>query len=193
MCPPLERSPREECSLLGRSNLQPNLTAYSRRYFGIETLMILRTALASAYEENFAAEPWAKFIESQSTFIPVLGYISQPAHAALSGRLAAALNGRLFGQVPEEVIAAIGNHDTGWAQLDLAALEDVELSYPLSFTSTPATISVSAWRRSIAGAQSRSSLSTFVSKAIFACLHPMGGHQPDCVWCRSQRCPPYLF
>ena len=22
---------------------------------------------------------------------------------------------------------------------------------------------------------------------------PMGGHQPDCVWCGSQRSPPYLF
>jgi hypothetical protein len=83
--------------------------------------MILRTALPSAYEANPPAELWAKFVESQSTGTPVLGYISQPAHAALSGRLAASLNGKLFSEVPEEVITAIGNHDPGWAELDLSA------------------------------------------------------------------------
>jgi uncharacterized protein DUF3891 len=137
--------------------------------------MILRTALPSAYEANSAAEPWAKFIKSQSTSIPVLGYISQPAHAALSGRLAAALNGRLFGQVPEEVIAAIGNHDAGWAQLDLSALESAEHSSPLSFILTPAAISVNAWRRSIAEAQCRSPLSTFVVRSHFCRLAPRDG------------------
>jgi hypothetical protein len=137
--------------------------------------MILRTALPSAYEGNPAAEPWAKFVESQNTYIPVLGYISQPAHAALSGRLAAALNGKLFSEVPEEVIAAIGNHDAGWAQPDLAALEDAERIFPLSFISTPAVISVSAWRRSIVEAQSRSPLSTFVVRSHFCLLAPRNG------------------
>jgi hypothetical protein len=137
--------------------------------------MILRTALPSAYEGNPAAEPWAKFVEGQNTYIPVLGYISQPARAALSGRLAAALNGTLFSEVPEEVIAAIGNHDAGWAQPDLAALEDAERIFPLSFISTPAVISVSAWRRSIAEAQSRSPLSTFVVRSHFCLLAPRDG------------------
>jgi hypothetical protein len=137
--------------------------------------MILRTAVPSAYEANSAAEPWARFVESQNTYIPVLGYISQPAHAALSGRLAAALNGRLFPQVPEEVIAAIGSHDAGWAELDLAALEDAEHCSPLSFISTPAAISVGAWRRSIEEAQSRSPLSTFVVRSHFCRLVPRDG------------------
>jgi Protein of unknown function (DUF3891) len=147
----------------------------SRRYFGIETLMILRAAFPPAYEANPAAEPWAKFVESQRTCTPILGYISQPTHAALSRRLAAALNGRLFGQVPEEVIAAIGNHDAGWAQSDLSALEDVEHSSPLSFISTSAAISVNAWRRSIAEAQSRSPLSAFVIRSHFCMLAPRDG------------------
>jgi hypothetical protein len=137
--------------------------------------MILRTALSSTYKGNSAAEPWAKFIESQSTSIPVVGYISQPAHAALSGKLAAALNGRLFGQVPEQVIAAIGSHDAGWAQPDLAALEDAERIFPLSFISTPAAISVRAWRRSITEAQSGLSLSTFVIQSHFCLLAPRDG------------------
>ena len=137
--------------------------------------MILRTSVPSADEANSATEPWAKFVESQNTYIPVLGYISQPAHAALSGRLAAALNGTLFGQVPEDVIAAIGNHDAGWAQLDLAALEDAVRSFPLSFISMPAAISVSAWHRSIAEAQCRSSLSTLVVRSHFCLLAPRDG------------------
>jgi hypothetical protein len=136
--------------------------------------MILRTALPSAYQANSAAEPWAKFVESQNTYIPVLGYISQPAHAALSGMLAAALNGRLFGRVPEEVIAAIGSHDAGW-ELDLSALESAEHSSPLSFISTPAAVSVDAWRRSIAEAQCRSPLSTFVVRSHFCRLAPRDG------------------
>jgi hypothetical protein len=46
----------------------------NRRYFCIESLMIRRTALPSGYEVNSAAEPWAKFVESQNTYVPVLGY-----------------------------------------------------------------------------------------------------------------------
>jgi hypothetical protein len=137
--------------------------------------MILRTELPSAYEANSAAAPWAKFVESQNSYIPVLGYISQPAHAALAGRLAAELNGKLISQVPEEIIAAIGNHDAGWAQPDLAALEDAERIFPTSFISTSAAISVSAWRRSIAEAQSRSPSSTFVVRSHFCLLAPRNG------------------
>ena len=137
--------------------------------------MILRAALTPASQANPAAEPWAKFVESQNTYIPVLGYISQPAHAALSGRLAASLNGKLFSEVPEEVIAAIGNHDVGWAQPDLAALEDAEHRSPLSFISMPAAISVNAWRKSIAEAQCRSPLSTFVVRSHFCLLAPRDG------------------
>jgi hypothetical protein len=137
--------------------------------------MILRTALPFAYEANPPPELWAKFVESQSTGTPVLGYISQPAHAALSGRLAASLNGKLFSEVPEEIIAAIGNHDAGWAQPDLDALEDAESIFPLSFISMPAAISVSAWRKSIAEAQCRSPLSTFVVRSHFCLLAPRDG------------------
>jgi hypothetical protein len=137
--------------------------------------MILRTALPSAYKANPAAKPWAKFVESQNTYVPVLGYISQPAHAALSGRLAASLNGKLFHEVPEEVITAIGNHDAGWAELDLSALEATEHSSPMSFISTPAVISVNAWRRSIVEAQSRSPLSAFVVRSHFFLLAPRDG------------------
>ena len=148
------------------------MTAIQPEVFCIESLMIRRTELLSEYEVDSAAGPWAKFVESQNIYDPVLGCISQPAHAALSGRLAAVLNGKLFSEVPEEVIAAIGNHDVGWAQFDLAALEDAERIFPLSFISMPPAISVSAWRRSIAEAQSRSPLGALLFKAIFACSRP---------------------
>jgi hypothetical protein len=137
--------------------------------------MIRRAALPSENEANSAAGPWVKFVESQNTYGSALGYISQPAHAALSGRLAASLNGKLFSEVPEEVIAAIGNHDAGWAQPDLAALEDAERILPLSFISVPPAISVSAWRRSIAEARSLSPLSTFVIQSHFCLLAPRDG------------------
>jgi hypothetical protein len=137
--------------------------------------MILRAGFSSDYGVKPAADPWMEFVKSQNISTSVLGYISQPAHAALSGRLAAALNGRLFAQVPEEVITAISNHDAGWAQSDLSALEDAEQSLPLSFVSTPAAISLHAWRRSIAEAEIKSPLSTFVIRSHFCLLAPRDG------------------
>jgi hypothetical protein len=174
MCPPLVSSPRKKFCLR-MLKLATESTAFQSEVFGHRTLMILRAALSPAYEAKSAAELWQDFVESQRACTPILGYISQPAHAALSGRLAAALNGTFFGQVPEEVIAAIGNHDAGWAQFNLSALEGAERNSPLSFISMPAAISVSAWRRSIVEAQCRSPLSTFVTRSHFCLLAPRDG------------------
>jgi hypothetical protein len=56
----------------------------------------------------------------------ILGCITQPAHAALAGRLAATLNGQLLDEVPEGIIETIAGHDAGWSEIDLSALKDAE-------------------------------------------------------------------
>jgi Protein of unknown function (DUF3891) len=89
-------------------------------------------------------------VPSQAADAPILGCISQPAHAALAERLARVLNGQFFDEVPEEVIETIGSHDTGWSQIDLAALENAQYAPPISFVSAPPAVAVQAWRRSIA-------------------------------------------
>ena len=122
--------------------------------------------------EQIRRRAWAAFIPSQATDGSILGYISQPAHAALAGRLAIALNGQLFDEIPDEIVETIGRHDTGWSEVDLAALEDAEHTQPMSFVSTPSAIAVRAWRRSIAEAERKSPQSAYVVRSHFCLLAP---------------------
>jgi hypothetical protein len=118
--------------------------------------MILRTIKPPGHPSITEDGAWAAFALSQTTNASILGYISQPAHAALAGRLAICLNGQLFGEVPNEVIEIIRRHDRGWADIDLVALESAGEIPPMSFISTPSAIAVQAWRKSIAEAETRS-------------------------------------
>ena len=134
--------------------------------------MILRTIKPSGSPSRSEDGAWAAFIPSQATDGSILGYISQPAHAALAGRLAIALNGQLFDEIPDEIVETIGRHDTGWSEVDLAALEDAEHTQPMSFVSTPSAIAVRAWRRSIAEAERKSPQSAYVVRSHFCLLAP---------------------
>jgi hypothetical protein len=134
--------------------------------------MVLRTIKPSGSLSKLENGAWTTFVPSQAVDASILGYISQPAHAALAGRLALALNGQFFGQVPEEIVETIGKHDTGWAEVDLGALEDVEHTPPISFIFTPSAIAVRAWRKSIADAETRSPLSAYVVRSHFCLLAP---------------------
>jgi hypothetical protein len=134
--------------------------------------MILRTIKPSGYLNRLGDGPWAAFVPSQAKNTSILGCISQPAHAALAGRVAAILNGQLFGEVPDEIIETIGTHDLGWSAIDLGALETAEHTRPMSFISAPSAIAVQAWRRSIAEAEARSPLSAYVVRGHFCLLAP---------------------
>jgi len=116
-------------------------------------------------------EAWAAFMPSQA-MDAILGCITQPAHAALAGRLAATLNGQLFDEVPDGIIETIGGHDAGWSEFDLSALEDAESTQPISFIATPSAIAVRAWRKSIAEAETKSALSGYVVRSHFCLLAP---------------------
>jgi hypothetical protein len=134
--------------------------------------MVLRTLKPPDSRKGSENEAWEAFAPSQATDGSILGFVTQPAHAALAGRLAAVLNGQLFGEIPAEVIAIIGSHDTGWAEVDLAALEDARSTPPISFLSTPSAIAVRAWRRSITEAETKSALSGYVVRSHFCLLAP---------------------
>jgi hypothetical protein len=129
--------------------------------------MILRELKPPGYFDQHEVGPWAAFLPSQTSQTSLQGCISQPAHAALAGRLANALNGKLFPAAPEKVIDAIGNHDAGWAGMDLHALEEASDSTPLSFVSISSKIAVQAWRKSISHAIRQSALSGYESFAAF--------------------------
>lgn len=106
---------------------------------------------------------------------PGLGYVSQPAHAQLAGRLASQLEPSIFGEVTPPVIEAIANHDSGWAAADLAALEATKSAEPESFVNCDARVAVEAWTRSIRHAEAVSTLGGIIVNGHFCLLTPQDG------------------
>jgi hypothetical protein len=60
----------------------------------------------------------------------------------------------------------------GWAEFDLAALENASKELPASFLGVPPEIGVAAWRRSIAAAERVSSLAGALTRKHFFLLTP---------------------
>jgi hypothetical protein len=139
--------------------------------------MILRIGHATATAPPAGQDAWQAFVKTQQP--PPLGppnthggCITQPAHAALAARLAAALDPNVFGALPREVIDAIGRHDAGWAEPDLAALECVGEKQPNSFLAYSTEAAVGAWRKSIREAEARSALAGILTSRHFCLLAP---------------------
>lgn len=133
--------------------------------------MILRIDDASATEAS-GQEAWPAFEKTQRTTGRFTGCISQPAHAALAARWAAALKPEVFGVLPPEVIDAIARHDAGWADHDLTALEWAGEQQPRSFLTYSAECAVQAWRRSIREAETLSPLAGILTSRHFCLLAP---------------------
>jgi hypothetical protein len=134
--------------------------------------MILRINNDASATEASGQEAWPAFGKTQRTSGRFAGCISQPAHAALAARLAAALKPEVFGVIPPEVIDAIGRHDVGWADHDLTALEWAGERQPQSFMAYPPEVAVQAWRKSIREAETRSPLAGILTSRHFCLLAP---------------------
>jgi hypothetical protein len=113
-------------SVVASSVLLLLLRYASKRY------MVLRIIEPAASPDSGKDRAWAAFLPSHTGRISLHGCISPPAHAALAGRLAAALNGKIFEALQEEILDSIANHDAGWSEEDLAALEQAEHNPPMS-------------------------------------------------------------
>ncbi len=133
--------------------------------------MILRIGCASATQAS-GQDAWHALAKTQQPGIHSIACITQPAHAALAARLAAALNPGIFGPLPPEVIDTIGRHDSGWAEFDLAALECATEEQPQSFVTYPSEASVHAWRESVREAEARSPLAGILTSRHFCLLAP---------------------
>ncbi len=133
--------------------------------------MILRIG-HSTTKPAAGQDAWAAFAKTQQNAHRFAGCISQPAHAALAGRLAKALAPEIFGPLPLEVVDTIGRHDAGWAESDLAALECTNRKQPESFLSYPSAGAVNTWRKSIREAESRSPLAGILTSRHFCLLAP---------------------
>lgn len=73
---------------------------------------------------------WTGFAESQKLRASVSAYVSQPAHGALAGRLAASILPAVFGPLSAEAVEAVAQHDIGWSIADLAVLDLVASREP---------------------------------------------------------------
>ena len=75
--------------------------------------------------------------------------IGQPAHAWLSGQLAAAWGNGLFAQPRprEEVVLAATQHDLGMAEWDATPQLNPETGWPRSFLEMPIEIHLALWSR----------------------------------------------
>jgi Protein of unknown function (DUF3891) len=141
----------------------------------IQASMILRIGHPIATEAAAGQNAWQAFADTQQHAPDFAGCISQPAHAALAAQLAMALNPGIFGPLPPEVIDAIGRHDAGWAERDLAALERAGEKQPQSFVAYPPEGAVNAWRKSIREAEERSPLAGILTSRHFCMLAPRDG------------------
>jgi hypothetical protein len=140
--------------------------------------MICVTQVLGESQAAEAADGWSTFADTQHSANDAVGYISQLTHANLAGQIAAALDERLFGELPKSVIEIIAQHDVGWAELDLSALEHVSGTHPDSFLRASPRCAIAAWERSIAAAEKTSPLAFYLTGKHFCLLAPRDGdHQ----------------
>lgn len=135
--------------------------------------MIRRLATSFHPREQTEADMWQDFVSTQHPANTFSACITQPAHAALAGEIAALLSDDAFEPLPMEVLQCIGAHDAGWAQEDLRALETSGL--PASFLDVSPEGAVKAWRESIRLAWQHSRLSGIITSRHFCLLAPRDG------------------
>ena len=118
---------------------------------------------------------WEAFAASQKLKDAVSGYVSQPAHARLSGSIAAKLTPEVFGELPAEVVEATGMHDAGWSMADLAAFELTSRKQLDSFLDVSSVKATDAWQHSIRAAEQRSPFQGVLTSRHFCLLAPNDG------------------
>ncbi|WP_237481119.1 DUF3891 family protein [Lichenibacterium dinghuense] len=79
--------------------------------------------------------------------------IPQPAHAGLSGQLAAAWGNAEFAAPRPEAVLAAALHDIGWAAWERAPTRDPETGWPRQFPDVSKLIHVGLWRDGVATAR----------------------------------------
>jgi uncharacterized protein DUF3891 len=99
---------------------------------------------------SFAAWPAVEERQRQSALSYWL--VTQPAHAALSGELAASLCEDLFGRIDETVSRSISLHDSGWSMADAEQIQQLRANpklKPKSFLEFSPDQFLRAWTASI--------------------------------------------
>ncbi|MGH6801467.1 MAG: DUF3891 family protein, partial [Methylocella sp.] len=81
--------------------------------------------------------------------------IPQPSHAWLSGQMAVAWgNQRFAAPAPyDEVCLAVGQHDIGWLDWEMAPALDAGTGLPQEFFRVPSKLHITLWREGVSRAR----------------------------------------
>lgn len=100
--------------------------------------------------------------------------VPQPAHAALSGDIAAQLDAQAFSDIEPDVAHAFALHDAGWSLDDAAIIQDSRArgakAKPYSFVAAHPRNTAAAWTGSIAIAGKASPLGGYLVSRHFAAI-----------------------
>jgi hypothetical protein len=107
---------------------------------------------------------------SQQHVTPPYAIIFQSEHSKLAGDLAKALREEVFGNLPEEVIKAIGEHDFGWIDNDTGQIRALSQTSPRPFLSLTTEETLPSWHSSIARAASVTPLMEVMVSRHFSLL-----------------------
>jgi hypothetical protein len=134
--------------------------------------VILRP-LSNTAPASTTFEPiWTAIERTQAMSLAECWMIPQPAHAALSGEIAARLDPKAFPGITDEVLRGISLHDAGWGPEDAVAIQRSRGKTPVaprSFIAIPGKAIVDAWTGSIDTAEKVGPLAGYlVSRHFFA-------------------------
>jgi hypothetical protein len=141
--------------------------------------VILRPITAATPHSPPTLPAWTVIERTQRECAPLEEFwmVPQPAHAALSGDIAARLSPESFPKIDPEIVRAISLHDAGWGSLDAASIQDSRggRKKPYSFISAPPAQFTAAWTASIETAQKVNDIGGYIVSAHFfriSELHP---------------------
>src|SRR5438105_11119969 len=115
--------------------------------------MILRALQIPAPSQESPISAWTAIERTQTLKMQECWLITQPAHAALAGEIAAQLDPTIFPGIDDSTLRAISLHDAGWGPLDAADIQASRAGIirsatgfqPRSFIVVPATETIRAW------------------------------------------------
>ena len=124
-----------------------------------------------ADERNIDSIPaWPAVEERQRESASSYWLVTQPAHAALSGELAASLREDLFGAIDDTVARSIALHDSGWSMADAEQIQQLRANpklKPKSFVEFSADQFLRAWTASIDTAEKFAPIGGFLVSRHF--------------------------
>ncbi len=115
--------------------------------------MILRTVPRSnaGFKQISELKPASDvFIQSQKSAEKPYVIIFQAEHSRLAGDLASGLRPDVFGELPPEVIQAIGEHDFGWKVSDESQIDSLSRREPRPFPKLSTEETLPSWDESVA-------------------------------------------